>query len=720
MNKKGRVTLPAEEGIEKEIADLVDRWGADAVRDSDGTKLTDEVKGMTDKVYSKLFFTRGNQEWAKANPDETQHIYIKTDNVTATEDVLEIELLKGLSPDQIQPDADHDPKEWWEVINRTTGEVVDPNTWEYDAASGKVRLESVKAFQSYSVNFLAYLCWDPTHFYNHTTNNWDTEKHTPYDPRYPKTRKYIIDYLKDWLDARPDTDVVRITTFFYNFTLVFSDKKEQKYVDWLGYGNTVSPLAILDFEKEYGYRPRPEDFVDEGYYNSPFRVPSKAFLDWIDFQQRFVSELAKECVDIIKGYGKEAIMFLGDHWAGTEPYGKHFQNIGVDAVVGSVGDGTTLRMISDVPGVKYTEGRFLPYFFPDTFNDTGGDPVGEANQNWMQARRAILRSPIQRMGYGGYLSLALKFPDFVQRVEEITDEFREIHDNSQETKAYEAPFKVAILNHWGSQRKWMSHHVHHAIWYKKIYSYYGILESLSGMPFDVEFISFDDIKENGIPCDIGVIINAGDAYTSYSGGAIWKDEDVVTKIREYVYNGGGFIGVGEPTAYDHQGSFFQLADVLGVQREMGFSLGMDKHNHLSEQDHFILEDHQGAIDFGEGMKSIYRTTNKTEILAMDEGDVSLAANQFGDGRAVYATGLPYSPENTRLLLRAIYWAASSEDMMNTWYTSNIQTECAAFPKAGKFVVINNSYERARTTVTKCDETEIDITLEPMGYQWLDI
>ena len=30
--------------------------------------------------------------------------------------------------------------------------------------------------------------------------------------------------------------------------------------------------------------------------------------------------------------------------------------------------GSTLRLISDIEGVKYTEGRFLPYFFPDTFH----------------------------------------------------------------------------------------------------------------------------------------------------------------------------------------------------------------------------------------------------------------------------------------------------------------------------------------------------------------
>lgn len=720
MNQKGRVTLPAEEGLEEEIKEIVDRWGADAVRDSDGTKIPDEVKGMTDKVYSKLFFTRGDQEWAKENLDELQHIYLKSEHITATSDILEIEIMEGYLDEQVKPDTDHDPKKWWEVINRTTGEVVDLKSWEYEESSCKVVITNAKKWHSYSVNFLAYQIWDPVHMYNHITNDWDVEHHMPYDPRYPKTRIHIIEGLKKWLETRPDTDVVRITTFFYNFTLLFNDLREEKYVDWFGYGPTVSPLALQEFEKAKGYKLRPEDIVDQGYYNSPFRIPSKAFLDWIDFQQQFVSELAKECVDIIHSYGKEAMMFLGDHWAGTEPYGKYFGNIGLDAVVGSVGDGTTLRMISDVPHVKYSEGRFLPYFFPDTFNDTGGDPVGEANQNWMQARRAILRSPIQRMGYGGYLSLALKFPDFVDRVEEITDEFREIHEQSKETPAYRAPFKVAILNWWGSERKWMSHHVHHAIWYKQVYSYYGILESLSGMAFDVEFISFDDIKKNGISDDIGVVINVGDANSSWSGGDAWLDEEVVSVVREWVYNGGGFIGVGEPTAHEHQGRFFQLADVLGVQKEMGYSLSLDKYNILNEEPHFILIDQQEPIDFGESQKYVYQSSRDTTVLAMEDGDVTLATHEFGQGRSVYIAGLPYSPENTRLLLRSIFWAKAEEELMDEWYTTHIQTECAAFPEAGKYVVVNNSYEKVTTTVTKADRTKVDIVLKPMGYEWFDI
>ena len=113
-----------------------------------------------------------------------------------------------------------------------------------------------------------------------------------------------------------------------------------------------------------------------------------------------------------------------------------------------------------------------------------------------------------------------------------------------------------------------------------------------------------------------MIINVGDAYTSFSGAENWIDEAVVTTLRQFVDEGGGFIGVGEPTAYQHQGRFFQLADVLGVDREMGFSLSTDKYNEKNPQ-HFILEDIEGDIDFGEGTTRIYAQGDHYQILAMD-------------------------------------------------------------------------------------------------------
>ena len=67
---------------------------------------------------------------------------------------------------------------------------------------------------------------------------------------------------------------------------MFNDLAKEKFVDWFGYSSSVSPECLEEFKKEKGYALRPEHIVDQGYYNSSFRVPSREYLDYIDFQQK--------------------------------------------------------------------------------------------------------------------------------------------------------------------------------------------------------------------------------------------------------------------------------------------------------------------------------------------------------------------------------------------------------------------------------------------------
>lgn len=712
----GRLTLPTDVDMVEETIRLKNLLGADALRDCDGTTMPEALLTQDAKKYATYYTTRKDNEWAEENPDEIQQEYLITDRITARDTKLRIKLMKGFHTEQLKVNSIDDPKRWWEVIDRTTGEVVPTDKWSYDEKTGEVEVETVK-YHQYTVSFLAFLIWDPVHMYNFITNDWKDAPHQlTFDVRQPKTQQHVKKKLRKWCEENPHIDVVRFTTFFHQFTLTFDEQKREKYVEWFGYSASVSPYILEQFEKWAGYKFRPEYIVDQGYHNSIFRVPSKEFRDYIEFQQIEVSKLAKELVDIVHEYGKEAMMFLGDHWIGTEPFGNYFANIGLDAVVGSVGDGVTLRMISDIKGVKYTEGRLLPYFFPDVFCE-GGDPIGEAQDNWLKARRAILRSPLDRIGYGGYLKLASEWPGFIDEIQHVVSEFRLIHENMNGTKSYVAPFKVGILNCWGNLRRWMANQVHHALWYREIYSYVGVIECLSGMPFEVEFITFDEIK-NGIPEDIKVIINAGDAGTSFSGAQNWIDEQVVTAIREFVDNGGGFIGVGEPSAYQHQGRYFQLSDVLGVDREMNFSLSTDKYNTLNA-DHFILEDIEGEIDFGEGMSRIYAQGENYQILNMDGKYSRLVVNEYGKGHSVYFAGLPYSPQNCRVLLRAIYYAAGMEEEMKKFYVSNVDTEVTVFEETGKIAVINNAKEARHTDLYINGSLAHSLDLEPMEMRWID-
>lgn len=713
---KGRVTLPSESNFLNETKEMLDRWGADALRDSDGTKLDAATKALDAKIYTTYFVARGHNEFAQEHMDECQQMLLMSKHNVATENTVTIDFLDGYYREQVIADYVHDPKKWWEVIDRTTGEVVPVSCWEVDQDKNLVTIKDAVPFHEYTVSFFVYAIWDPTQMYNHITNNWGDKPHDiPFDVRQANSGAFAKDYLKQWLIDNPDTDVVRFTTFFYHFTLVFNDQAKEKFVDWFGYGATVSIKALEEFEQEYGYALRPEDIVDNGYYNSTFRVPTRAYRDYMDFIQRFVAKKAKELVEITHEAGREAMMFLGDNWIGTEPYGPYFEDIGLDAVVGSVGGGATLRLISDIPGVKYTEGRFLPYFFPDTFYE-GNDPCIEAIDNWLSARRALMRNPVDRIGYGGYLSLAYKFPKFVDYIEKVTDEFRLIYDNVKGKKAY-CGLKVGILNSWGKIRSWQPYMVAHALWYKQTYSYFGILESLSGAAVDVQFLSFDEIREHGVPADIDVIINAGDAGTAFSGGEEWLDEKLVTTIRQWVYNGGGFVGVGDPTAVHHGGRFFQLADILGVDKELGFTLSTDKYFKTALDKHFITEDRSADFDFGESKHDIYALSAATEIIEYSNNEVHMAANTYGKGRGVYISGLPYSYENTRLLMRAMFYAASKEDRYHIWYADNLNCEVNAYPESGKYAILNNSNETQTTKFYDGEGNCETITLEPCEILW---
>ena len=714
---KGRVTIPTDLDVIPQTLELMGKWGADAVRDCDGTDFPQELQDVDAKIYSTYYTTRKDNDWANAHPEEVQQMYVMTPFYTATENTLRIHLMQGLYPDMLKPNSRDDIGRWWEVIDRTTGGVVPVGQWSYEEATGDVVIQAIP-FHDYTVSFLAYIIWDPVHMYNAVTNGWqDVEHQITFDVRQPKTHAYTMDRLRKFIAEHPYVNVLRFTTFFHQFTLIFDELAREKYVDWYGYSASVSPYILAQFEQEVGYTFRPEYIIDQGYYNGQYRIPSKEFQDFQAFQRREVAKIAKEMVDITHECGKEAMMFLGDHWIGTEPFMEEFASIGLDAVVGSVGNGSTLRLISDIEGVQYTEGRLLPYFFPDTFHE-GGDPVKEAKVNWVTARRAILRKPIDRIGYGGYLKLALDFPEFVSYVESVCEEFRVLYDNVKGCVPH-CVKKVAVLNCWGKMRAWGCHMVHHALYQKQNYSYAGVIEALSGAPFDVAFISFQEIKENpDVLRDIDVLINVGGADTAHTGGEWWCNEAVVTAVKKFIYEGGGIIGVGEPSGHQANGRFFQLSGILGVEEERGFTLGYDKYN-WETHSHFILADCQGEIDFGEAQRNVYALEG-AQVLVERGREVQMAVHEFGKGRAVYVSGLPYSFENSRLLYRSILWSAHGEGELHQWFSSNYNVEVHAYPANGKFCVVNNTYEPQETTVYKGNGESFQLQLGENEIIWYQI
>ena len=100
--EKGRVNIPTDMDGVPETKTIYERWGADAIRDCDGTEFPEDLTKLGAKIYATYYTTRKDNDWARANPDEVQQCYIMTGLYTATENTLEIQLMKGLATDLFQ------------------------------------------------------------------------------------------------------------------------------------------------------------------------------------------------------------------------------------------------------------------------------------------------------------------------------------------------------------------------------------------------------------------------------------------------------------------------------------------------------------------------------------------------------------------------------------------------------------------------------------------
>lgn len=692
---KGGFTLPGEAGYEKLTLEMAEKWGADVIRDSDGTVLSDEILDAGYGIYSTICIIRDHNDWAKKNMDKLQQTFLITQPVTAASDTLDIDLMKDFFEEQFAVNDTPDAFKYWQIYDRTTGQEVDKTHWDYSAGNRQVRLKGITPWHKYTVSFMAYRIWEEISMYNHTTNHWEKEHLMQIDPRYEEAQEYLLAWMKNWCETHQSTTVVRFTSMFYNFVWIWgSDVRNRNlFTDWASYDFTVSPRALDLFAETYGYSLTAEDFVNQGKYHVTHMPAGKTKRDWMDFINDFVIEFGKKLVSMVHDYGKKAYVFYDDSWVGIEPYNGRFEEFGFDGMIKCVFSGYEARLCSGVP-VETHELRLHPYLFPTGINGSptfleGGNPKGEAQKYWQAVRRAVLRSPIERIGLGGYLHLVENSPEFVEYIADTADEFRMLKDLHSHGKPAVLKPRVAVLHYWGALRSWtLSGHFHETYMHDLIH----INESLSGLPFDVSFISFEDVK-NGALEEIDVVINAGYAGSAWSGGDCWKDEHTVSILTEWVYNGGTFIGVNEPSAADGYDTFFRMAHILGVDEDTGARVCHGKWSFTEEEPEGLFPD--GS--YIHARKGIYLTDGKASVLREEAGMPAVTSCGFGSGRGIYLASFEHCPENTRLLMNLILYGTGGQ-LMPELVTDNLHTECAYYPKSSMLVVINNSGQEQNAAV----------------------
>lgn len=703
--QKGGFTLPGESGYEKLTLKMAEKWGADVIRDSDGTVLSDEILNAGYGIYSTICIIRDHNEWAKKNMDKLQQTFLMTQPIVADCDTLTVELMKDFFAEQFSINETEDSLKYWQVYDRTTDTLVGREHWSY--ADGKVTIKEITPWHKYTVSFMAYRIWEEISMYNHTTNNWTKEHLMQIDPRHEATREYMLGWMRNWCETHPDTTVVRFTSMFYNFVWIWgsSERNRNLFSDWGSYDFTVSPLALDEFAEKYGYSLTAEDFINQGKLHVTHMVGTRQKADWMAFVNDFVIWFGKQLVDIVHEYGKKAYVFYDDSWVGIEPYNGRFKEFGFDGLIKCVFSGYEARLCSGVD-VPTHELRLHPYLFPvglggaPTFME-GGNPTLDAKKYWNSVRRALLRQPVDRIGLGGYLHLVEPFPDFCDYIEKVSDEFRTVKSFHAQGAPLSIKTKVAVLHSWGKLRSWtLSGHFHETYMNDLIH----INESLSGLPVDVSFISFEDVKA-GVLKDYDVVINAGYAGSAWSGGDNWKDEDVVSKLTEWVYNGGTFIGVDEPSAVAGYDTYFRMAHVLGIDEDTGARICHGKWQ-------YEVQPVDGLMPEGSsirGRSGLYLTDGNARVVAEADGAPAMTVNDFGKGKGIYMSHYNISLENTRMLFNIIL-LAGGEALDGEYITDNPYTECAYYPASNMLVIINNSGE-TQTASVKTEAGVKSATLE---------
>lgn len=707
--QKGSFTLPGEAGYEKLTLELAEKWGADVIRDSDGTKLSDEITNAGYGIYSTICIIRDHNEWAKKNPDKLQQTFLCTEPRIAVSDTISIDLLEDFFTEQFKVNSSERAMKYWEVYDRTTGLPVENSKWSYDEKTGTVTVCGITPWHKYTVSFLAYRIWEEISMYNHTTNNWDKEHLMQIDPIWPETKAYLSDWLEKWCVSHPTTTVVRFTSMFYNFVWIWgkSERCRNKYSDWASYDFTVSDLALDEFEKQYGYRIKAEDFINGGKLHVTHVPGNKVKSDWMEFVNKNVISFGKELIDIVHKYGKKAYVFYDDSWVGIEPYKKNFKEFGFDGIIKCVFSGFEVRLCAGVEADTH-ELRLHPYLFPvglgglPTFKE-GGNPTRDAAEYWVNVRRALLRVKIDRIGLGGYLHLVEGFPDFVDYIEKISDEFRTLKDLHSAGSPRVMKKRTAVLHSWGSIRSWsLSGHFHETFMHDLIH----VNEALSGLPTDVSFINFEDIK-NGALDNYDIVINAGVKGSAWSGGDGWNDSEVVSLLTKWVYNGGTFIGVNEPSATDKGDSVFKMSHVLGVDEDIIDRCCHGKWTYeLSENDRKALMPDGSFVNL---KAKVHLTDGNAKVLAEKDGFPVFTENTFGKGKAFYLSSFEKGNGNNRMLLNILLSGAPEED--RKYITDNPATECAYYPGSGTIVVINNTEKEQKCSIST-DNGVKTYTLKP--------
>ena len=100
--KPGGVTIPGEAGYEALTLRVAEKWGADVIRDSDGTALSERLLDSDYKIYSTVCVIRGHNAWLKEHPHCLQQTFLLTAPLPAFGQTLSVPIMREYDAQQFR------------------------------------------------------------------------------------------------------------------------------------------------------------------------------------------------------------------------------------------------------------------------------------------------------------------------------------------------------------------------------------------------------------------------------------------------------------------------------------------------------------------------------------------------------------------------------------------------------------------------------------------
>ncbi|MFA5688272.1 MAG: 1,3-beta-galactosyl-N-acetylhexosamine phosphorylase N-terminal domain-containing protein [Kiritimatiellales bacterium] len=490
-----------------------------------GSKAVEEAGLTAMQTYKVL----NNADWPVLYPQYRPRRFIASKPVTAANSgALIVNLLDGY-PESYRLEEDLFFRPYWKVWNRTARTEIPADGWGY--TDGTIEIFSAAAGSEYSAGFSIV----------------DEDTGIRLDMFSTNAQQIVLNDYQRILDLDV-ASMVRPTQFaFYFFNQLYPTGA---FRDWYGPCMILGRSFIERYEARFNKTFDLNSLFDFGVVRSTNDEKHAGYLELLELQREVAQDFAPRFTAGFHQHRRNVRvrMFWGDSWVGLEPSSPDFISAGFDEIV------TAVSVPQDVRRLMTVDHRVRRSSRIGFWEVEPGNGINRFAADWAAFLRAALREFPEGISLGGppVVRLMNEEPGFEDYMTARFAEFNFLYRLLNGKKAYVHDLKIGVLNSYGALRAWPREFTMN--WSQRLW------KRLTDLPVDVQWLSFDEILAAGIPADIDVLINAGEAGSAWSGGEEWTPA-AAAAIEAFVNSGGAFIGIDAPGV---TGGVCVLSNLLGV------------------------------------------------------------------------------------------------------------------------------------------------------------